>query len=527
MKFYKKIIIVLSIILMIFGLSGCQKDDGSNRVMKYDVEKAAADIDPQFSTSETSKMIIANTFEGLFRYNQDGEIENVLAENWDVSANGKIYTFHIKKNVKWSNGEDLTAHDFEFAFKRMFDLQALSPFASNYISIKNAEKILNGEMKKETLGVKAIDDYTLRISLESPNPYFISLLTYNAAMPCNQDFLVKAKGRYGLDLEHLIFNGPFSVKLWADEEIRLRRNSEYYDKDFVDCAGVNFYVNRGNPRELFMDGKSDCCFVDEIAVQNLKKNMSYESFKNVTLQLIFNQDENIFQNEKIRIAMALALKTEKIEGDEFFSPEQNLIPSIINTPLGKYRDEAGNIEYPDIEDMDLKGLFDEGLKELGKNSPEKLTFIAPNDSAGIKAVKDFQRIWAKELSVYVNFELLEENELLSRIKKSDYQIALMPVTPADDSAIGVVSAFTSDSPFNYCNMNDEYFDELVGRAMHSSDVKASIKLLKNAEQYLIEKAAVVPIFSGKRYFASGEKVSGISVSIYEKTCFFKYAKRKD
>ena len=522
-----KIISVLSALLMIFGLSGCQKDDGSNRVMKYDVRKSAADIDPQFSTSETSKIIIANTFEGLFRYNQKGEIENVLAESWEVSNDGKTYTFNIKKDVKWSNGENLTAKDFEFAFKRMFDIQAISPFASNYISIKNAQKILNGEMEKDKLGVKATDDYTLKIYLESPNPYFISLLTYNASMPCNEDFLISAKGRYGLDIKHIIFNGPFSVKQWSEKEIRLRRNSEYYDKDFVYCAGVNIYVDRGNPQELFMEGESDCCFIDEMQVKDIKKDMSVESFKNITLQLIFNQDNDFFKNEKIRTAMAMSLRSEEIQGDEFFSPEKNLIPPIINTPLGKYRDIAGDVEYPNNKEVNLKQLFEEGLEEIGEKSPEKLTFLAPDNSAGKKAVMDFQRIWAKELSVYVNFELLDENELTKRIKASDYQIALMPVTPMDDSAIGVLTAFTSDSTFNYCNMKDEYFDSLVNKAMHSSDVKASIKLLKEAEQYIIEKSVAVPIFSGKRYFALGEKVSDINVSIYEKTCFFKYAKRKD
>lgn len=527
MKIYLKIISVLSALMMIFGLSGCEKDDGSNRVMKYDVKKAAADIDPQFSTSETSKIIIANTFEGLFRYNQKGEIENVLAESWEVSDDGKTYTFRIKENVKWSNGDNLTAKDFEFAFKRMFDTQAISPFASNYISIKNAQKILNGEMEKEKLGVKAADDHTLKIYLESPNPYFISLLTYNASMPCNEDFLISAKGRYGLDIGHIIFNGPFSVKQWSDKEIRLRRNPEYYDKNLVYCAGVNLYVDRGDSQELFMDGKSDCCFIDELLINELKKDMSVESFKNITLLLMFNQENEFFQNEKIRTAMALALRSEEIQGDEFFSPEKNLIPPIINTPLGKYREVAGDIKYPNVNDVDLKQLFEEGLEELGRKSPGKLTFIAPDNSAGKKAVMDFQRIWAKELSVYVNFELLDENELTKRIKQSDYQIALMPVTPMDDSAIGVVASFTSDSPFNYCNMKDENFDALVKRAMHSSNVEESIKLLKKAEQYIIEKAAAVPVFSGKRYFASGEKVSGINVSIYEKTCFFKYAKRKD
>ncbi len=527
-KLLKKIFVFLLILTVIFSFSGCNKDKGENRVMRYDVKHGTPDIDPQFSTSDTAKKIIANTFEGLFRYNSKGEIENLLAESYSLSPDKKIYTFNIKKDVKWSNGEPLTAKDFEYAFKRMFNLQALSPYAVNYTSIKNAYKILNGQYKSNMLGVSCPDKYTLKIELESPNPYFISLLTHNAAMPCNEKFLVESKGRYGLDKDHIIFNGPFVLKAWDEEEIRIRRNNEYYDKKDVICAGVNFYIDRENPKDLFFKNKSDCCFLNESDIEQAEKDKkNIIKFENTSLQLIFNQENKFFSNNNIRKAFGYAVDISKIESDEFFTVEKNLIPDIINTPIGKYRDIAGDVSYSKRQSANPKEMLALGLEELEVKKMGRISILLPDNVAGKKAGLELQKVWAKGISVYVNFEFLPESELMKRVKSSDYQIALVPSRPLDDSAVGIISAFSSENELNYCNFKNPEFDKIIYKSMHTDDIKTSVELIKKSEQYLIDEAVVLPVFTSNQYFAMNKDVSDIEVSVYEGTCFFKNARRID
>ena len=519
---------MLLIAVLILSFCGCSKDMGENRVMRYDVNHKTPDIDPQFSVSDTAKKIIANTFEGLFRYNTEGEIENLLAESYKVSPDKKIYTFKIKENVKWSNGEPLTAYDFEYAFKRMFNLQALSPYAVNYTSIKNADKILNGECKNNMLGVSCPDKYTLKIELENPNPYFITLLTHNASMPCNEKFLKESKGRYGLDKEHIIFNGPYAVKVWTDEEIRIRRNSEYYNKENVICAGVNFYIGRENPSELFLKNKTDCCFINESEIEQAKEDKkNIIKFENTNLELVFNQNTKIFSNDKIRKAFAYSVDINAFSGDEFFSVEKNIIPDIINTPIGIYRDIVGDVDYTARTSSNPKKLLSEGMEELGIRKLGKITILLPDNSAGKKTVLELQKVWAKNISVYVNFEFMPEADLIKRIKKSDYQIALVPSRPKDDSAISILSSYTSENENNYSGFKNKEFDKLIYDSMHNENIKESLNQIKKAEQYLIDEAVVVPIFSSNQFFAMNKDVSDIDVSVYEGTCFFKNARRID
>ena len=157
----------------------------------------------------------------------------------EVSPDGLVYTFQIRQdsvwtgsaspseNASWAQNDPVTAHDFEFALKRLFDPTAFSPFASDFSIIQGASQILAGQAGQEALGVRALDDYTLEITLEHPDSRLPNLLASTAAMPCQQAFFLDTKGQYGFSVRYLRTNGPFRLSLWDNTVIAIRRNTSY------------------------------------------------------------------------------------------------------------------------------------------------------------------------------------------------------------------------------------------------------------------------------------------------------------
>ncbi|MEG0898922.1 MAG: peptide ABC transporter substrate-binding protein [Oscillospiraceae bacterium] len=527
----KNILISLLFTICALFFSGCEKDKGDNKVFRYDINNGTSSIDPQFSTSSTSKMIIKNTFEGLFGYDENGKIKKVIVKDYTISQDNLIYTFTLHDNLKWSNEDDVTAYDFEYAFKRMFYSQATSPFADNYISIKNASEILNDELSSDFLGVTAINPTTLEIELEQPNPYFLSSLTLNAAMPCNEKFLIEAKGRYGLDVKSVLSNGPFYVKSWDnDSMITLRKNQYYNSSDSVIAAGINYYIGRENTFNLFTREKSDCIFIDKSEIDAVKKAKgSIMPFESTNWLLSFNQQSNTFSNENIRLAFASSIDFSNNSQfkNEHYKSQKNIIPLSVNVITGSYRERAGDLNYSYLNSLDSKENLSLGLEEIGLNKMPKTTLLLPDNEIGKAVAQELQKVWANNISVYVNFKLVPLDELTALIKNKDYQIALIPVTPNNDSPISSLIQFTTGNSENYFGADNKEFNKIVYEATHSNSEEKSIELIKTAEQMLIDKAFVIPAFSSNKYFAMGNGVSNIEVSIFDENCYFKHARRID
>ena len=161
MRKLSKIISLVLVISLVFSLIGCSNSDEEKSVI-YNTTTLIHNIDPQLANNETEFQIVYNTFEGLFKYNEKSEIVNGVVDSYKVKNNGLTYEFKLKSDIKWANGEPLTAYDFEFGFRRAVDKNINSPYSYLLLPIKNAEKILKGKMKANKIGVKAINDKELK-----------------------------------------------------------------------------------------------------------------------------------------------------------------------------------------------------------------------------------------------------------------------------------------------------------------------------------------------------------------------------
>ena len=221
-------LISLTLILTVFCLSfcGCKKDYSKNYVY-FDVSSEPKSLDPQTASTDEELMIVRNIFEGLLRKNEKGEIVNGVCSSYFV--NGLELTFNLKENAVWSNGTKLTANDFVFGLRRAVTPNVKATFADRLLSVKNAKSILEGSLSPESLGVRSEGKYTLKITLETTDEYFLDTLTTSVCMPCNEEFFKSTVGQYGLNAKCILGNGSYVLKKWNPDDfgIRLYRNEEY------------------------------------------------------------------------------------------------------------------------------------------------------------------------------------------------------------------------------------------------------------------------------------------------------------
>lgn len=223
--------------------SANKPDEKKEQVLNLLETQEIPTLDPALATDEVSFIVLNNVMEGLYRLGKDNKPVPGVAESYEVSQDGKVYTFKLRKDAKWSNGDPVTAHDFVFAWRRVLDPKTASEYAYIMYDIKNAEEINQGKLPVDQLGVKALDDYTLQVELKNPVPYFVSLTVFSSFMPQNEKFVKSQGEKYGLEANTTLYNGPFVLSEWKHEQgWTYKKNPNYWDKDNVKLETINVKV---------------------------------------------------------------------------------------------------------------------------------------------------------------------------------------------------------------------------------------------------------------------------------------------
>ncbi len=518
-------ILGLSLILSLLLFSGCSK---SSSLIRYDIENKVQNLDPQFATGEADQMVIHNIFEGLLRQEADGEIVTALASEYSISEDELTYTFLINPNVHWNSGQLVTAHDFVYAFHRIFNSISPSPYAQNYLSIKNSALALNRNLSPSVLGVKAIDDYTLEFSLSEPDPAFLEKLCHSSAMPCNQEFFESTRGKYGTNQAAVASNGPFMLNLWDNEKLYLKKSSSYYNEAAVKTPGVYLWIGRDKTTALYdllLDGKSDSCYVTyEQAVAAQELGCSFQSRIDTVWALTVNPKHPQLSNDNIRRSFFHSINREELDGylvgnmqlcDRLISPDISL--------FGQYYTESSSVETNIYAPMEARDELQQGLSELGNYALKSMDLLVPNDSEVPYLCGMLQQMWQRNLSGFVNIVALSQEELEARVDSGDYDLAIVPFTATSNSPYDVLSRFTSDSSFNRWNYSNENFDQLIYEASISSEEDFAREAYVQAEELLYRESVVFPLFHETSYILFAPNVSGIEIYPYGGMVYFRNA----
>ena len=535
----KSLCLILSAILILTCFTACGEVKGSDAGLVFPIDKDPEYLDPQIISFAGSKNIIANCFEGLVTLNNKGEIVPGCAESWDFNTETLTYTFHLRKDCKWrvsiyagpliglssseTNSLPLTAYDFDFGITRALLPETKSPVAKALYCIRNASKVNSGKASSDKLGVRAIDDYTLEIELETSDPDFLFTLLEPGCMPCNEAFFEATGGRYGLAVKYLIYNGPFYINNWADDSsVSIRKNGFYYDSDNVLPRSVYFSIN--NEQDTRLDKlKGKTYSVSPLTKEQAekiadKKKYTVVPFDSSLLSITFNCSDPVLSNKNIRRALASSLDYGVLTEALGAPTAKGIIPDTMSIGTQRYRDVASAASP--YENSDPSALFEKGLRSLDAGKCE-ITILCTEEYEN--TVRRLMQSWQASLGIKcaIFTEVVSEADLLSRVQSKNYQLALTPVTYSTNTAFYALQRYTSASADNIAGFSDKKYDSMVSEIKLTHGLAETAAKTVTAEKHLIDSAVMIPLYSRQIYMGLAKGVSGTYFNLTGDIAYFK------
>lgn len=536
--------VFMATLLIVLSLTACGT---SPSLIRYDISGSADSLDPQFADSENEQLIIYNMMEGLMCQLPSGDLENGVINGYEVSDDQKVYIFHLREGMVWDDADNtpVTAHDFVFAFQRIFNNIYPSPFASLYSSIHNSQQVLAGELSEDQLGVQALDDLTVQFTLDYADPSFLENLAHSSAMPCSEKLFNNANGKYGATIKETYSNGPFYLMQWENgNRVYLKKNENYYDAASVQTPGIYLYMDRDvltSAQEargeqaptrfsLLMEGSADCCIADYNQYRQAKEaGMTCEETENVVWALVFNQTHTAFCNQQVREGFIRAIDRTTLEnflrenGQENLRIYDRLIPPAITLYTDSYTEQTSVSTVNTYDPQAAYNTYRAGMDELEADTLRKIQLLVPEDSNIPEMCGLLQQAWQSVLAISVNIEEVSRDELSSRLSIGDYQVALVPLEASANTPADILNRFTSSSTSNISFYKNTEFDNILSSLGSSHDSQQILNQYVQAETMLLDDAVAFPLLVEKNYFVLGKDVSGIDFYPYGGKVIFKNA----
>ncbi len=434
MKTLFKVIAVFLCVALLLPLTACSSTNDA--YIYFQLDEVPKTLDPQTANSEIELLISQNLYEGLMRFNEKGKLVTAVAK--DYKKQGRTYTFTLRDNAKWKNGDKITAKDFVFAFYRALNPETAAPYASLLYSVKNAKKVSSGDLSVKKLGITAVDNKTLKIELEYDDPNFLKILTHPISMPCNEKFFISCKGKYGLDTDFTLSNGSYRLAKWGKEifGIRLYRNKEYKGDFPAKNAAVFISYNKDLPAaEVLSQNDADIAFVNSKDVETLKQN-EYKIVKTQNTVWFLTISPEL--PEEIRKAFAILANGEVFSSTltNGWSVANSIYPPSLNTNVGA----SGMLTY-DLNSA--KNLYSEAIKLLeNKKLPSDIKLYYYDNGISKNMVTSIVGHWQNHLGAYINIEAVSSPELLqSQLNEQSYYMAIFPVSANSVSCGEYLSKF--------------------------------------------------------------------------------------
>ncbi|MBY7121536.1 peptide ABC transporter substrate-binding protein [Bacillus sp. 16GRE42] len=481
-------------------------------------------MDVSKSTDTLGSQILGNTMEGLYRLDKDNKPIPAAAESSTKSEDGKKYTFKLRKDAKWSNGDPVTAKDFVYGWQRLLDKNTAAEYAFIAYYIKNAEAINKGEKAATELGAKAVDDYTLEVELEKPVPYFLNLMAFPSYYPLNEKFVKEKGDKFGLEADTTLYNGPFVMASWKHEQgWQLKKNDKYWDNKTVKLEEINYSVVKevATKVNLYDTGSIDFTLLSGEFVDKYKSNKEeYGEYSEAsTFFLRLNQKRNgqdtPLKSKKLREAIALSIDKKGLANvilNNGSKATDQLVPKGLATgPDGKdYQDTFKNgLKYDPKKGA---AAWEAAKKELGKDQVT-IELLSYDDGTAKKIADYFKDQIEKNLKgVTVNTKIQPFKQKLKLESAQDYEVSFAGWSPDYSDPMTFIDMFESKSPYNQMSYSNPKYDEMVAKAGNEllSDPKKRWETLGKAEKlFLEEDAGLVPLYQTGRAYVMKPNVKGI------------------
>lgn len=495
----------------------------SGSILRWNVGADPKTLDPGLNGASDGGDVINQTFEGLVR-EKSGVIYPGIAETWEVSEDGLTVTFNLRES-KWSDGSDLTAHDFVYSWKRGMDPATASEYSWiwEYTNIKGAYEAVYDGGSLDDVGVRAEDDQTLVVELNSPTDYIVSLLSFYHFMPVKQSSVeAKADGAWAKDAEVVVSNGPFTLTSYTiGEGLTLEKNPNYWDAENVSLEGMEvvFIDEHSTAYQAYEGG--ELLAIPEVPTAEVSRLIAEDPNFYVfallgTYYYNFNLDLDIWADQRVRRALTLAIDREMIT--ETLGAGQ--IPATGFVPEGfldhngdDFALNAGDYGIPTdgsgVEEA--QALLAEAGYPNGEGFPE-FTILYNTGEGHQKVAELVQEMYKTNLGLNVSLENQEWAVFQDTRKVGDYQMSRGGWLTDFMDPMGLLSIFTQGNAYNDPNYANDEFDELIANA-NLTRGEEHFNYLYDAQDILMTELPIVPVYYYTDKWLISEKVQGWDRSV--------------
>lgn len=474
------------------------------------------------STYAIEFSLFNHMYENLVTLDDDDNTVPGAAESWDYDEDTLTYTFHLRKDGVWTNGDPVTAKDFEFAWSQALNPDVASDYAYFLYFIKNAEKYFNGEVAWDEVGVKVVDDYTLEVTMEQPTPYALFLFSFGTLAPINQRFY-EAVGAdlYSTEAQYFCTNGPFALTEWShNDKIVMQKNDAWHGAADVEVEEIDWKIITDANAALssFLAGDLDMVGLGtgELIKQAEAAGATIQSYTDGTsFYIYFNNNDQYLSNVNLRRALFNAIDEQK-EIDTVWQNDNEPMtsftaPGVSATDGTSFAGKVGELYAPSRDQEKAKEYLATALSELGCTVDElsaHLSIDCGDSATSIAEASFYQEQWRQVLGIEVAVNSMITKQGSQNRKTGNYVMSITGWGPDYNDPNTFLDLWVTDGGNNQTGFSNERYDELIDLAAKETDLEKRESYFIECEQIIADQLPIGPAFWRASSYACSDKIKG-------------------
>lgn len=474
------------------------------------------------STYAIEFSLFKHMYENLVTLDDDDNTVPGAAESWDYDEDTLTYTFHLRKDGVWTNGDPVTAKDFEFAWSQALNPDVASDYAYFLYFIKNAEKYFNGEVAWDEVGVKVVDDYTLEVTMEQPTPYALFLFSFGTLAPINQRFY-EAVGAdlYSTEAQYFCTNGPFALTEWShNDKIVMQKNDAWHGAADVEVEEIDWKIITDANAALssFLAGDLDMVGLGtgELIKQATAAGATIQSYTDGTsFYIYFNNNDQYLSNVNLRRALFNAIDEQK-EIDTVWQNDNEPMtsftaPGVSATDGTSFAGKVGELYAPSRDQEKAKEYLATALSELGCTVDDlsaHLSIDCGDSATSIAEASFYQEQWRQVLGIEVTVNSMITKQGSQNRKTGNYVMSITGWGPDYNDPNTFLDLWVTDGGNNQTGFSNERYDELIDLAAKETDLEKRESYFIECEQIIADQLPIGPAFWRASSYACSDKIKG-------------------
>ena len=476
--------------------------------------------------------------ECLYRDDENDVPQPAGAETVDISDDKLVYTFHLREDATWSNGDPVVATDYEFAWQQALNPEVASDYAYMLYFIHNAQPYFNGEVEWSEVGVKVIDEYTLEVTLDNPLPYATDLFAFPTLAPINQKFYEEVGAdKYATDAEYFCCNGMYELTEWShNSQIVFQKREDYWNADAVGPDEIVYKIITDSQAGLnsYLSREIDYTDLDSGEVVQQAEAAGFEvgvKPARSSYYLIVNTEDEFMSNQNLRLALAYSIDKQALVDTVYQNDNQPMTsftpPAIMGANDSSFQEalvaERGEM-YPASGDLEkAQEYLQAALEELGCTVDElNLSIDCADDSLRLNCATFLQEQWRQNLGIEnIAVNSMQTKQVSANRQSGDYCMSLGGWSPDYNDAINFLDLWVTDGGNNDSFWSNEEYDNLIAQATAEADEEVRQQYLFDAEEILAAEMPVIPLYwQCQNYSYNSDKIVDGAIITANQTTFY-------